>query len=47
MAQDAYVIGLSGALTGPSAATYAPVIEATKLYIDQLNARDGADALSF
>ena len=26
-AQDAYLIGLSGALTGPNAGVYAPVVE--------------------
>jgi len=40
-AQDAYVLGLSGALTGPNASVYAPVVEGMKLYIDTLNARGG------
>jgi branched-chain amino acid transport system substrate-binding protein len=40
-AQDAYVIGLSGALTGPNANVYAPVVEGIKLYIDTLNAKGG------
>ena len=33
-AQDAYVIGVTGAMTGPAAANYAPVIEAMKAYLD-------------
>jgi len=40
-AQEAYVIGLSGALTGPNANVYAPVVEGVKLYIDTLNAKGG------
>jgi ABC-type branched-subunit amino acid transport system substrate-binding protein len=40
-AQDAYQIGLSGALTGPAAATYASAIEGLRLYIDEINARGG------
>jgi len=36
-AQEAYVIGLSGALTGPNANVYAPVVEGIKLYIDPLS----------
>ncbi|TAK66969.1 MAG: ABC transporter substrate-binding protein [Betaproteobacteria bacterium] len=43
MAQDAYVVGLSGALTGPQAGTYAPVMESFKLYVDQLNRRGGVN----
>ena len=41
IAQDAYVIGLSGALTGPNANVYAPVVEGIKLYVDTLNAKGG------
>ncbi len=44
MAQDAYVVGLSGALTGPQAGTYAPIMESVKLYVDQLNRRGGVNA---
>src|SRR5438046_10353109 len=40
-AQDAYVIGVSAAMTGPVAANYAPVVEAMKAYLDHLNARGG------
>ena len=43
MAEDAYVVGLSGALTGPQAGTYAPVMESFKLYVDQLNKRGGVN----
>jgi branched-chain amino acid transport system substrate-binding protein len=40
-AQDAYVIGVSAGMTGPAAATYAPVIEAMKAYLDHVNANGG------
>jgi ABC-type branched-subunit amino acid transport system substrate-binding protein len=40
-AQDAYVIGLTGALTGPPSSTYAPAVEALRLYIDRVNAAGG------
>jgi ABC-type branched-subunit amino acid transport system substrate-binding protein len=40
-AQDAYVLGVSAAMTGPGAATYAPVIEAMKAYLDHVNAKGG------
>ncbi len=40
-AQDAYVIGLTGALTGPPAGTNAPPIEGLRLYVDRLNAAGG------
>lgn len=40
-AQDAYVVGLSGTMTGPNADTYAPGVESLKLYIEQLNKRGG------
>ncbi|TAK47880.1 MAG: ABC transporter substrate-binding protein [Xanthobacteraceae bacterium] len=39
-AQDV-VIGLSGALTGPSAGSYAPAIEGIRLYVDKVNAGGG------
>ncbi len=41
MAQDAYVIGVSGAITGPAAATYAPAVDGLRIYIDGVNARGG------
>ena len=40
-AQDAYIIGLTGALTGPPASTYAPAVDALRIYIDRLNAAGG------
>jgi ABC-type branched-subunit amino acid transport system substrate-binding protein len=42
-AQDAYVIGLTGALTGPPSSTYAPAVEALRLYIDRVNAAGGVN----
>jgi branched-chain amino acid transport system substrate-binding protein len=42
-AQDAYVIGVSGAMTGPAAGTYAPTVEAMKAYLDHVNARGGVN----
>lgn len=42
-AQDAYVVGLSGALTGPNANVYAPVIDGLKLYADQVNGKGGVN----
>ena len=40
-AQDAYVIGVSAAMTGPAASTYAPVIEAMKAYLEHVNDQGG------
>ena len=40
-AQDAYTIGLTGALTGPPASTYAPAADALRLYVERLNAAGG------
>ncbi|MHB8763474.1 MAG: ABC transporter substrate-binding protein [Deferrisomatales bacterium] len=42
-AQDAYVVGLTGALTGPMAGTYAPVVEAMKVYLDHVNGKGGVN----
>ena len=42
-AQDSYVIGVTGALTGPPAGTNAPPIEGLRLYIDRLNAAGGVN----
>src|SRR5215467_10503429 len=39
--QDAYTIGLTGALTGPPASTYAPAVEALRLYLERVNAAGG------
>src|SRR5262249_49528946 len=40
-AQEASVIGVTGALTGPAAGTNAPPIEGLRLYVDRLNAAGG------
>jgi branched-chain amino acid transport system substrate-binding protein len=40
-AQDAYVIGVTAALTGPPASTYAPAMDALRIYLDGVNARGG------
>src|SRR6185436_12041661 len=42
-AQEAYVIGATGAMTGPAAANFAPVLEAMKAYIDNLNTKGGVN----
>src|SRR5947199_846135 len=42
-AQDAYVVGVSGALTGPAAGTNAPPVEGLRLYVDRLNAAGGVN----
>src|SRR5439155_8322892 len=43
LAQDAYVVGITAALTGPPASTYAPAIEALRIYLDRLNAGGGVN----
>src|SRR5436305_1157624 len=45
LAQDAYVVGITAALTGPPASTYAPAIEALRIYLDRVNAAGGAHAV--
>ena len=35
------MIGLTGALTGPPASTYAPAVEALRIYIERVNAAGG------
>src|SRR5262245_35146822 len=40
-AQEAYVVGITAALTGPPASTYAPAIEALLIYLDRVNAAGG------
>jgi branched-chain amino acid transport system substrate-binding protein len=42
-AQDRYAIGLTGALTGPPASTYAPAVEALRIYIDGVNSAGGVN----
>lgn len=39
-AQD-YVIGLTGALTGPVSSTYTPAVDALRIYLDRVNAAGG------
>ena len=41
-AQD-YVVGITAALTGPPASTYAPAIEALRIYLDRVNAAGGVN----
>jgi ABC-type branched-subunit amino acid transport system substrate-binding protein len=41
LAQDAYLIGVSGALTGPAAGTTAPPVEGLRIYFDRVNAAGG------
>src|SRR5262245_45961839 len=43
VAQDTYVVGLTGALTGPPASTYAPAAEALRIYIERINAAGGVN----
>ena len=40
-AQEAYVLGVSAAMTGPVAANYAPVVEAIRAYLEHVNGRGG------
>src|SRR6478736_2143171 len=40
-AQDAYLVGVTAALTGPPASTYAPAVDALRIYIDGVNAAGG------
>jgi ABC-type branched-subunit amino acid transport system substrate-binding protein len=42
-AQDAYVVGVSAAMTGPGAGTYAPVVDAMKAYLDHVNSKGGVN----
>jgi branched-chain amino acid transport system substrate-binding protein len=41
-AQD-YIIGVTAALTGPPSSTYAPAVEAMRIYIDRANAAGGVN----
>ncbi len=41
LAGDSYVVGITAALTGPPAATYAPSVEALRIYLNRLNAAGG------
>src|SRR3954470_24190876 len=40
-AQDAYVVGVTGAMTGPQAGILAPVVEMAGAYINHINSRGG------
>jgi branched-chain amino acid transport system substrate-binding protein len=42
-AREAYVIGVSAAMTGPGASIYAPVVDAMKAYLDHVNAKGGVN----
>lgn len=42
-AQDAYKVGITGAVTGPGSGTYAPVLDAVRLYIGRVNANGGVN----
>jgi branched-chain amino acid transport system substrate-binding protein len=42
-AEDAYQVGVTAALKGRSAASYAPIVEALRLYIDKVNAAGGVN----
>ena len=41
-AQD-YVVGVTAALTGPPSSTYAPAVDAMRIYIDRVNAAGGVN----
>jgi ABC-type branched-subunit amino acid transport system substrate-binding protein len=41
VAQDAYVVGITSALTGPPSSTYAPAMEALQIYMNRVNAAGG------
>src|SRR5690242_21366209 len=40
-AQDAYVVGVTGAMTGPQAGILAPVVEMAGAYVSHINGRGG------
>ena len=42
-AQGTINVGLSGALTGPSAGSYAPAVEGLRLYVDKVNKAGGVN----
>ena len=37
------MVGITAALTGPPSSTYAPAIEALRIYVDRLNAAGGVN----
>src|SRR5262245_12339931 len=42
-AQDAYLVGITAAMTGPPSSTYAPAVDALRIYIDRVNAAGGVN----
>ncbi|MGD9768286.1 MAG: ABC transporter substrate-binding protein [Pseudolabrys sp.] len=46
-AQEAYVIGMSTALTGPGASTVAGAAEGLKLYVERLNKAGGINGRTY
>ena len=42
-AQDAYVVGITGAITGPVAGTYAPAVEGIRAYVEDVNGKGGVN----
>jgi branched-chain amino acid transport system substrate-binding protein len=40
-AQDAWIIGVTGAMTGPSASTLGPAVDGLRIYMERLNATGG------
>ena len=42
-AQDAYLVGITAALTGPPSSTYAPAVDALRIYVDRVNAAGGVN----
>jgi branched-chain amino acid transport system substrate-binding protein len=42
-AQDAYLVGFTGALTGPSSSTNGPPLEGLRIYVERLNAAGGVN----
>ncbi len=43
VAQNAYLVGVTAALTGPASSTYAPAVDAMRIYIDRVNAAGGVN----
>lgn len=41
LAQDSYVVGATAGLTGPTASTFAPVIDGLRIYFERVNANGG------
>jgi branched-chain amino acid transport system substrate-binding protein len=42
-AEEAYVVGITGVLAGRSAANYAPVVDALRIYVDRINTAGGVN----